>query len=542
MTPQTFRVVEGVLALLALVPLALLRRRPRDARRRRLAAAALALTGVVAWTNFGQFHIPWFVHLFDMFHYYVGAKYLPELQYTRLYDCAVVAGTEDAGKGVPPLRTVRNLATKRIEPVDRVLSHYGECRQRFSAARWNEFKSDVSWFRSQMSPERWHALLSDHGFNATPVWALLGTPLANAVPLSERNLALLAGIDIALLAAMWAVVTWAFGLEVAAVAMLFWGVNMLGEFSVTGGSLLRYGWLFCLVAGIAFLRRGRDLAAGFLLALSALLRVFPAIVLFVLAVRWVLRAARRRRLRPRPRERRLAAGVALAALPLVGTLAYFPLSGGLWQAFGSNIVRHSHAPFFNSVSLAAALSYAPEYSVGRVVDFRSADPWAVWRERRAETLASRGWLWILLVAAFVALLVPALLRSPPWVGAVLGIGLMPVLLEQILAYYLVALLAFALLWRRAPGVVLLLFATAHLFLYPVLPDWYEDSRFFYSTLPLLAFLYAATALLAFRGRSHGARGGVTDAPDRARARQRPAPGPESPVARGQGRRHIHAAC
>ena len=67
-------------------------------RFRRTRDALLAVLGVAAFAgyfNFGRFHSPNFVHYYDFFHNYVGAKFFPELGYTRLYACASVADVED---------------------------------------------------------------------------------------------------------------------------------------------------------------------------------------------------------------------------------------------------------------------------------------------------------------------------------------------------------------------------------------------------------------------------------------------------------------
>src|SRR5262245_60700002 len=43
------------------------------------ALAALGIASLLGWWNFLQFHGPGFVHGHDLFNYYVGSKYFPEL-------------------------------------------------------------------------------------------------------------------------------------------------------------------------------------------------------------------------------------------------------------------------------------------------------------------------------------------------------------------------------------------------------------------------------------------------------------------------------
>ena len=57
----------------------------------------LALGGVVAFLtffNFGHLHFHNFVHVWDTYHYYMGAKYFREVGYENLYDCAAIADAE----------------------------------------------------------------------------------------------------------------------------------------------------------------------------------------------------------------------------------------------------------------------------------------------------------------------------------------------------------------------------------------------------------------------------------------------------------------
>ena len=57
---------------------------PRGARAWDVGLALLGLAGALCWSNLGQFNFPGFGHPSETFHYYLGAKYFPELGYTRL--------------------------------------------------------------------------------------------------------------------------------------------------------------------------------------------------------------------------------------------------------------------------------------------------------------------------------------------------------------------------------------------------------------------------------------------------------------------------
>src|SRR5262245_27997859 len=58
--------------------------------------AALGVLGALSWWGSGGLHLTSpYIHVPDMFHYYVGAKYFRELGHTRLYECTVVAEAEE---------------------------------------------------------------------------------------------------------------------------------------------------------------------------------------------------------------------------------------------------------------------------------------------------------------------------------------------------------------------------------------------------------------------------------------------------------------
>ena len=261
-----------------------LKRSGRGAKHRQardVLLVTLGILGLASWWNFGHFHFENYVHTWDTFHYYIGAKYQPELAYTRLYECAVAADVA-AGRVTPSdLVTVTNLETNRLEPLLGAKAIEG-CLPYFSPERWRSFIADVEWFHDR-SGTQWQSILSDHGYNGTPAWGILGRILASTGPASSRQIAILATIDSALLVTMWVVVVWAWGWRAAAIAALSWGTNYAARYWWNGGAFLRMDWLFCLVVGISLLRKERPRTAGALLCFAALLRIFPGVIFIGLA-------------------------------------------------------------------------------------------------------------------------------------------------------------------------------------------------------------------------------------------------------------------
>src|SRR6185295_11575159 len=159
-----------------------------------------------------------------------------------------------------------------------VLAHPERCKQHFSEARWESFTKDVKFFRDRQSNRRWDDLQTDHGYNATPVWNIAGSLLANVAPASDGQLYTLALLDPLYFLAMVAIVWWAFGWRVTAVGLLVFATNFPSRYYWTGGSFLRWDWLFYLVAGVCLLKKDKPVWAGVALGYSTLLRVFPGFV------------------------------------------------------------------------------------------------------------------------------------------------------------------------------------------------------------------------------------------------------------------------
>ena len=100
MGPPEVALVKLLVSLAAMLLLVVeadlqLRRRTGEFRRTRSATlAVLGAVGALSWWNLFQFHYPGFLQGHEFYHYYLGAKYFPELGYTRLYSCTAVADAE----------------------------------------------------------------------------------------------------------------------------------------------------------------------------------------------------------------------------------------------------------------------------------------------------------------------------------------------------------------------------------------------------------------------------------------------------------------
>jgi hypothetical protein len=485
---------KGAVALAGTLLLAwdlVLRRRGRAGFARRLRdglLAAFAAAAALVWCNAFAFHQGVYVHHWEIFHHYVGAKYFPELAYTRLYDCTVVADS-DAGFPFPArLRPVRRLGSNRVEWATAVLAEREACTRHFEPARWRAFQRDVAWFRSHFPPRRWASITSDRGFNATPLWIALAAGLASEGPPSETQILLLALLDPLLLLAMWGCVAWAFGWRVLCVALLYWGTNYPAQFGWTGGAFLRQDWLALAVTGLCLLRRERPAAAGCALATAALLRVTPAVLVAGLALKALTTLWRTRRLAPS--HRRFAAG-ALAALALLVPLSALLTGAAAWPAFVRNSSLDLATPSGNFLGWKTVVAYEHATRMTAARDPAQLDPAVPWQQARRAVFANRAALYWAGVAGFLVLLVAAVRRSEDATAAVLGTGLM-VIAAQIPSYYYALLLVYACLWPRSPAIGVALVALSALSWALALPLAARDEIFTGVSLASVLFVVAAT--------------------------------------------------
>jgi hypothetical protein len=213
----------------------------------------------------------------------------------------------------------RDLESGELVHIRTLLQRSDPVKAAFDPERWQEFKRDVRFFRERLGPL--HAkLYADHGFNPTPVWALIGSALANLVPAgSHAGILALTWLDPLLLLGAFGVVLWAFGLEAMLLAVIHFCIVFGAGFGWTGGAFLRFVWFFGVVASFCLLARGRPALAGVLLGLAGALRIFPAFFLAGSAFRSLARLFRGRL--PGRSDLCFVAGAALtgAALALAGS-------------------------------------------------------------------------------------------------------------------------------------------------------------------------------------------------------------------------------
>ena len=373
-------------------------------RRRRILIFAVLVGALASYANFGVLHPtgsgyrPGHIHYYDAFHYFMGAKYLPELGYSGLYEATLVAGRELGAFGA--INHVRDLTTYLPRAAATVAPE--PIRSSFSRARWEMFKNDLAFFGPRI--DAWPELLFDRGYNDPPPRALLLHLLVGRLPANALTLGLLTSLDYVVMIAAAVAVWRAFGSVPAALALAFLALSFFARFDWIGGSLLRWDWIAALLAGAAALARGSGTAGGLLLGYAAAARVFPVVFLFPLAIKW---AQARLGRRPEPMLAAcLRAAFGFLLVLSVGLVAWAD-QRPLVLDFVAKIRLHAQDPFINSVGL------------GPILVFGSV-PWSSTTDGTlfvpAEVLAEArpvAHLLLLLSAGYLVATLPLILRARP---------------------------------------------------------------------------------------------------------------------------------
>ncbi|HEX7078607.1 MAG TPA: discoidin domain-containing protein [Candidatus Eisenbacteria bacterium] len=533
-TRQGANALKIVLALLGAALLAwgrVLARRGTPGRAGRLRDVLLAVLGILGYTgyyNWGGYHFPERVHQYEFFHYYIGAKYFPELGYTGIYECSNVAEAEQGFRRRVELRVIRDLRRNELVSARYVLEDPERYKKGFTRPftpeRWDAFKKDTAYFRDRVGLDTWDKMLKDHGYNPSPVWNMSGSLLSNVGPASPALIdGILSWIDPVLLAIAFGFVIWAFGWRVACVAALFFGTNEPALYFWTGGAFLRQDWFALAIAGICLLKKGRPALGGAALAASTLLRLFPLGFFAAIGVRlaWIL--VRERRLDPTGLRVVIGAAIAVALLVPASSL----VAGGFsaWPAFVRNIEKHESTPLTNDMGLRTLVAFRWETRQKVMFDPNRVDPFHGFREARRNAL--RGLfgrpLFYALVIGYLALLFFRVVRREMdwWVLAAFGFGVIPISLEMT-CYYFSFLTAAALLWERRAAIPIGLLCLSAMTQIVEFQTYYYDMRYALESVVVIVFVVWATWVY---GKRRGAAPGVGAASGVGAA---PAPAPAVP--------------
>jgi hypothetical protein len=409
-------------------------------RRVRRLVGALAAVAAIAFVNFGFFHVHYRspVHWWDAYHYFMGAKYLPELGYTRLYEATWLAGREmGAFAGIREVRDLTTYALRDVATIDAA-----GVRARFAPARWAAFKRDLLVFGPRLTD--WTRVLVDHGYNDPPPRALLLHALVRWVPATPLALALVTSLDYVVMLAAFLAVRRAFGDFPAALSFAFFTLNFFARFDFIGGSLLRWDWIAAVLLGVSALARGAGATAGVCLGYAVLARIFPVLFLVPLGVKWLQSWLGRR---PSVTVARCVAMAGVVIVVAAVGLAGVPAARDLGTEFAAKIRVHNQGVYTNHVGLGSLLTFHATPWIERAdggveVDHRAA-------------LAARPGPWVAPAATLAYLLaaLPLMLRARPLESMMYAVPLVFVALSPAGYYYSFLVLLVLLPWQEGANPV-----------------------------------------------------------------------------------------
>lgn len=528
-----------------------IQKRPIGERWKKFVGVTLGVAAIVAYFNGFYSPYPKFFHRWDQFHYYMGAKYFKEMGYDGLYKCALIATDEmgvisyqeDDGKTYKvdlskearhPDRKIRNLGGDNLlMPAMNFLEHPEECKATFPPARWEAFKNDVKFFRVVSGKGYWDDMLKDHGYNPPPVWTIMGRFFSELHPATVGYCQFLASLDLIYTIAMFAMLWWAFGWRVFAVAAIFYGTEHTATSYWTFGAFLRQDWLFFLVASVCLLRKKYPKLAGAALVYAGLLRIFPGVVVLglLVVVGWSLF---RKHKMTREQVQMLIGGTLSAAvlIPLSiaasGPKSYYdfykhtlevhdqtPLTNhtGLRVIIAHDIPRQAIAQVSDALEAAAENMHQRGYiSEDRAKAFAQAvhnneaaskvsgrmkftrnntlkDPFEIWKQMRNDRYRKYKILAYALILATLGLsiLIHRRLKSL-WIAECIG-QIWMIMLAQLTCYYYSFMILLAPLTKVRRDLEAPIFGLALLTQFIFRSSYYNDDKYTALTLVSLVFLY-----------------------------------------------------
>jgi hypothetical protein len=503
-------------------------RRPVSERWKRFVGITLGIVSIVAYFHAFKPGYYKYYHRHDVYHYYLGAKYFPEIGYDDLYKCTVIAqdqlGTIEIDEGSRhtkldltkevrrPDRKIRNLgADNLLMPAATFLEHPEECTSHFSPERWTAFKDDIRFFRTVSDRDFFEKMQSDHGYNPPPVWMLAGRFFADMYPAGQQILGFvwlqwLAMLDNVLLAGMFAALWWAFGWRVFAIGAVFWGCNAPGDDYFVQGAFLRQDWLFFFVLAACLARKRWFALSAASLVYAGLLRIFPGLPVIAWLV--VAGAYLFRKKRMAPHHKRMLLGGVLAAAVLIPASIKVCGADSYKHFYEHTLQVHDRTPLTNHMGLRPIIAQGFKERAMYTKSDRLADPFEVWkrlRNERYDKYKPIAWAIMALSLAFFAWVVgqqsagKGSNRGPRvssmWIALCLG-QIFIILLSQLTSYYYAFLVITAPLTRvkRQIEVPYLGLAALTQIIWMAF-GWFDDKSVLCTVL-ILAFCYWLVSLFA----------------------------------------------
>ena len=483
---------------------------------RTVVIGTLAVCAVTAFGTYYHFGMPQFldhakgrrtlVHTWDMRHYFPVAKYFRELRFDGLYAASLAAYIDNNPNFSPdqlPNIHLRDLRDSEMRSGAELADELPKMRARFTPERWEEFKRDIKYFTETMGDRDFLGGMVDHGGNATPVWVLPAYFIFRHAPANEWTLSLAGLIDPLLVLFFFFMVWRAFGLRVMLYVAVLWGASDFYNFgSNLMGSTLRQDWLVALGLGACAIKLRWPFLGGALIAYGGLIRAFPAMATFFLAVPlvWFVvdywRAHRRipkfaqLRAAERPALRAFT-GAAVCVIVLVAITSALFGAQDSWGKWYQKIEIHATGPSSNNVGLRNVLAFDPDYSSKGIAQRHAPDNWEIMQRT---TFAARRPLFLLVNLIVTALVLIACRGRSLEQASLLGLLLIPFYFYPSNYYcHYVFLLPLAVAVsgpdaerNRSFAVVFVVLALMAVGQYFTLAEGWTDSRYTYQSFFLLS--------------------------------------------------------
>jgi len=540
--------------------------RPIAERWKKFVGITLGVIAICLYFSAFKFGYPKYWHRWDQYHYYMGAKYFPEIGYDGLYKCSAIAQhqigkitweeeaddnlpadasigaklkdglAETFGTKKPKMKsrsldmkaeleskgkTVRKLGGDNLLiPVKELIDNPEQCISRFSPDRWEQYKKDVIFFRTTSDKKYWDDMQRDHGYNPPPVWTLAGYLIGNLSHATVGFMQALAMIDIVYLFGVFAALWWGFGWRVAAVGAIFWGTQSSAPFYWTGGAFLRQDWLFFLVLAASLTRKRWFALAGASMVYAGLLRIFPGLVV----VGWlvVCGAFIWRNKRIRPEHLRTIIGGCIAAAVLMGASLAVVGKDSYHKFYEHTLKVHDQTPLTNHMGLRVIVSHnvGAGKASGRMKytkDVSLVDPFETWKSMRLERYKKYHLVAYGLIAATLAFFIFVVRRVRSlWIAQCLG-QIWIIMLSQLTCYYYSFMILTAPLTKVKRGIEPWLFGLAGVSQVCWMTMGWNDDR--YTALTYISLAFCIGLLVVFAPRDFLERTGLLKL-------GRPTPAPE----------------
>ncbi len=269
----------------------------------KLARAVLVMTVLAAGAVYARFNVETLTKRldnYDLIHYYLNAKYFPELGYYDLYPACLVADKEQGPRWESgPTYMAAGEDGDHFAPIAGAYTRGREVKAAFTPERWKAFTHDFLYIQRQgkgLGADLWRQLIQDHGYNGTPAWTVEAMPIVNLVPV--EYLKWVCYIDVLLLLLALMAIWWAYDADAALFVALFLLTTYSTRWPLIATALLRYDYLSGMLIAMCMLKKGQPLVAGLLTGWAGTLRIFPVVWMFGPAMKGVFGLAQGRVSKP----------------------------------------------------------------------------------------------------------------------------------------------------------------------------------------------------------------------------------------------------